>query len=402
MNVTATPPSARPFRNPATRRRWLRRSAIAGACLLGLWGVLWLGAPPLIRSQGEKIATNLLGRQVRIGEVKLHPWSLELELRDLSMAGAEPGSAPQVSIARAYVNAGAASIWRFAPVLDAIEIDQPVVRLAHLGDGKLDIDDIRARFPADPNKPDDGKQARLALYNIAITDGRFEFDNVPSGGKHVVSDLQLALPFISTLASQRQIRVTPHLAFALDGSRFDTQAHTLPFDDSRRTEAALRLAQLDLAPYLPYLPEGLPLHPSAGVLDADLRLRFDQSNAAALSIDGTVALSGVKAKDAQGQDALAFERLDVTLENTRPLERHIHLSQVALTKPDVLVTRDKGGRINLVPGAGGAPVKAKAATPAASAASAPEPDASEALPAASAPEPGASEAPPAALPAEAL
>ena len=36
--------------------------------------------------------------------------------------------------------------------------------------------------------------------------------------------LRSALPFISTLASQRQIRVTPHLAFALDGSRFDTQA----------------------------------------------------------------------------------------------------------------------------------------------------------------------------------
>ena len=110
MNATATPPSARPLQNPATRRRWLRRSAIAGACLLGLWGVLWLGAPPLIRSQGEKIATNLLGRQVRIGEVKLHPWSLELELRDVSMAAADASSAPQVSIARAYVDADMASI----------------------------------------------------------------------------------------------------------------------------------------------------------------------------------------------------------------------------------------------------------------------------------------------------
>ncbi|MBO7410741.1 MAG: DUF748 domain-containing protein, partial [Ottowia sp.] len=377
MNATATPPSARPPQNPAPRRRWLRRTAIASACVLGLWGVLWLGAPPLIRSQGEKIATNLLGRQVRIGEVKLHPWSLELELRDLSMAGAEPGSAPQLSIARAYVDADMSSLWRLAPVLDAIEIDQPVVRLAHLGEGKLDIADIIARFPPDPNNPDDdGGQARLALYNIAITDGRFEFENVPSGGKHIVSDLQLALPFISTLASQRQIRVTPRLSFALDGSRFDTQAHALPFDDSRHTEAALRLAQLDLAPYLPYLPDGLPVRPVAGIADADLRLRFDQSGATpALSIDGTLALSGVKVKDVQEQDAIALERLDVTLQDTRPLERHIHLSQVALTKPDVLLARDARGRINLA-ATGAAPAKAKA-KPAAPAASA----ASEALPA---------------------
>ena len=86
---------------PSVPRRWLRRTAIASASALALLGALTLGAPPLIRWQSEKIASELLGRHVRIGAVQLRPWSLEFELRDVEMAAAEPGSAAQLSVARA-------------------------------------------------------------------------------------------------------------------------------------------------------------------------------------------------------------------------------------------------------------------------------------------------------------
>ena len=350
---------------PSVPRRWLRRTAIASASALALLGALTLGAPPLIRWQGEKIASELLGRHVRIGAVQLRPWSLEFELRDVEMAAAEPGSAPQLSVARAYVNAGAASLWRLAPVLDAIEVEQPVVRLAHLGEGRLDIADILARFPADPDKPkeDDGKLFPFALYNIALTGGRFEFEDRATGSQHTISDMRLMLPFISTLAAERQVHVTPQLSFVLDGSRFDSQAHALPFDETRHTEAALRLAQLDLAPYLPYLPAGLPLQPTSGMADVDLRLRFEQSGATpALSVGGTLELTGVQAKDALGGDALAFERLHVAVaDDTRPLQGHIHLAHVALVAPDVLVVRDKDGRLNFMPAEGAPATHQKAA-----------------------------------------
>lgn len=42
--------------------------------------------------------------------------------------------------------------------------------------------------------------------------------------------MRLALPFISNLPSQRQIKVQPQLAFVANGSAFDSRAEALPFD----------------------------------------------------------------------------------------------------------------------------------------------------------------------------
>lgn len=350
------PSSSPPASPPAAprRRRWLRRTLYAAGALLALWGAAWLGGPPLLKWQGEKIASEQLGRAVHIGQVDFKPWSLELTVSDLRIDGAQPGDAPQLSIKRAYVDAALQSLLRLAPVIDALQIDAPALRLTHLGEGRYDIDDIRAhlavRAAARPPAPADAEPARFALYNIALTGGQLHFDDRPAGQVHSVSDLRLALPFISNLPSQRQVKVRPQLAFSLDGSAFDSQAQALPFDASRETDAVLRLQKLDLAPWLPYLPPDLPLRPTAGVADAELRLRFDEaSGRPALRTSGALTLHNLRAQDAQGRQALAFTRLHLPLLESRPLERDLHLGAVTLDAPQLQVQRQANGQLNLLP-----------------------------------------------------
>src|SRR5256885_10781551 len=84
------------------KHRWLRRLAIALVAFLLLWLLLWALVPVVAKSQLEKQASAKLGRQVRVGAVEFRPWSLELTLRDLSIArsqaeGAAPESVPSRS-----------------------------------------------------------------------------------------------------------------------------------------------------------------------------------------------------------------------------------------------------------------------------------------------------------------
>ena len=62
-----TPPAAAPPARRAGWRRWGRRLLWAVGALLLLWGLLWLAVPPLLKWQGQKIASEQLGRPVRIG-----------------------------------------------------------------------------------------------------------------------------------------------------------------------------------------------------------------------------------------------------------------------------------------------------------------------------------------------
>jgi len=343
------------------RRRWVRGLAWTLAALLVLSGAAWLGAPPLIKWQGQKIATEKLGRPVRIGTVRLNPWSLGLTLRDVSVGGAQPADPPQFAAKRLHARLELQSLLRLAPVVGAIQADDPALRLRHLGNGHYDVDDVLARLASGPTPPPDEKPTRYALHNIAVQGGRITFIDDPAGRTHEVRDLRLALPFISNLPSQHKIHVTPHLSFTVDGSRFDSSAQVLPFDASRRTQARLRLERFDLAPYLAYQPANLPVRLAAGTLDADLRLTFEETPRPSLKVTGTLNLSGAKLNDAAGAPALTFERLAVEANDVRPLEHAVHLSSVELSAPRVQASRDAQGRINWVPAAKATPKPAATA-----------------------------------------
>ncbi|HNK20184.1 MAG TPA: hypothetical protein PLG92_17600, partial [Piscinibacter sp.] len=85
----------------------LRRLAIAFAALLLFWAIAWLAVPPLLKSQAQQRLGALLGRSVSIGAVEFRPWSLELTLRDVAVAGPEGAATPLLRWSRAYVNADA-------------------------------------------------------------------------------------------------------------------------------------------------------------------------------------------------------------------------------------------------------------------------------------------------------
>ena len=291
------------------------------------------------------------------------PWTLELTLRDLAIAKAD-GSADQLHIERVYIDGELQSLLRLAPVVDAIQVDNPRVSLTHEGGGRYDIQDIIDRLAATPADPT-SQPARFALYNLALNGGSVDFVDSTVGRTHEVRDLQVSVPFLSNLDSQREVKVLPRLAFALNGSAFDSAAEGTPFAEGRKTDGTIRLTGFDLAPYLGYLPANLPVKLQAATVDANIRVAFAQvpstapaAQANSVKLTGDLQVSGLKAADAQGKPLLAFDSLKLGLDDVRPLEQVVRLSSVELTAPQLNVQRDAQGRLNLVAsGASGAPAK---------------------------------------------
>ena len=357
--------------------RWHRRAAWALVGLLLFWALAYALVPLVLKSQLEKVVSEKLGRQFTVGAVDFRPWSLELTLRDLAIAKAasppapaagpassllSPG-APQLKIARLYIDAEMQSLLRFAPVADAIEVDGLVLSLAHLGQGRYDIDDILARLKPPPDEPA-SRPLRFALYNLVLSDGQLDFADLPAGRTHAVRDLRLSVPFLSNLRSQREVKTSPHLAFKLNGSRFDTAAVGTPFAQTHKTDATLALRGLDLRPYLAYWPEGLPFRLDSAVLHADLKLAFEQTPATVMRLSGTATAEQVRLRETQAghRELLAFDRLEVGLDDIRPLERSVKLSSVTLTAPTLNVSRDRTGRLNLLPPGDAVAIKSGAAS----------------------------------------
>jgi hypothetical protein len=334
-----------PFSIPV---QWQRRGRWFLGGLLVVWVLAWLAVPPLAKRLLEEKGSAALGRTLTIGAVDFHPWSLELTVHDLAIATAD-GSAKQFTIARLYLDGELESVLRLAPVVDAITVDAPTLHLAHLGDGHYDVDDILATLDRASASTPASAPLPFALYNLTINGGAVDFtDHLPTGERHhTLRALHLAVPFLSTLASKRDVKVQPRLAFELNGSHFDTATEGAPFAQTRKGDAAIKITQLDLAPYLPYLPSSLPVRLQGAVVDADVHLGFEQAAQSKLTLKGTVKVSGLALADAAGQPLLGVETIAAVLADMRPLERIVHLASLDITAPKLQATRNRAGRINL-------------------------------------------------------
>lgn len=356
-----------------TQKRAVRWAAGLTLAALVLVGVAWLAVPPIVKSQLESRGSALLGRELRVGTVSFEPWALAITLNGLTVAAAPGGAAgaPQFEVARLHVDADLRSLWRLAPVIEAIEIDAPRLRVARTGAGTYDFDDIVTRLkPAQPASPD-AEPARFALFNVRISDGEIDFDDRPVQRRHTLRALQLALPFLSNLPDHVDVKVEPRLALQLDGTAFDLHGRSVPFAQDRATELELKFADFKLGPLWAYAPGSFPLRPEGGVLGADLALKFAQpaGQTPRLAVSGTLTLRDIAVRNLQAQPMLAWKSFAVQLSDVRPLERVVALGTMRLEGFEADVRRDAAGGLEWA-ALGGARA-APAASPASASASAP-------------------------------
>ena len=353
--------------------KWMRRAAWAVAALGVLWVVTWLAVPPLVRWQAPPRLSAILGRDVTLGAVDFHPWSLEIVVHDLAVGpapGAGAGAPPLLRVARVRANVALSSIVRRAPVIEAIDIDQARIALARTAPGHYDIDDLIRRFTPKPDAAP-SEPARFALYNLQVRDLGLRFDDRPEGHVHVVEALDLTLPFLSNLPANVDVTVQPRLAFRLNGAKFDSAARATPFAATDHATLDLSLADLDVRPYLGYLPDSLPVRLAGGALSADLSLAFTQAagKAPSVALKGWVSARDAVLNNASGAPLLAWKQARVGLADVQPLARKLALATIRLDGVQWHLDRDADGSVDVL--RGGTAAAARAA-PAASAASAPD------------------------------
>lgn len=330
---------------PRVRRIALR--TVGG--LVALFVVAWLGVPPLAKSLAQDRLGTLLGRQVSMQAVHFNPLLWRLSVDDLVVAGAQPGQAPQMSLGHLELDVSAGSLWRRAPVVEALRVERPRLRLARVSAGHYDIDDILARLQTGQPPSADATPVRFALYNLQVTDGQLDLNDQPVQRQHQVRALNLGLPFLSNLDLQAvQIKVEPRLAFQLDGTSFDTGAQATPFAADRAGSFSLRTGELNLADWLPYLPASLPVQARQGRLSLDLQMQFAAPAKAAprVQLTGKAQLRALQLTDRAGEELARLDSLQLGLTSLDPLRRQASVDRLVMDGLQLHLARDARGALN--------------------------------------------------------
>ena len=330
-----------------TMSQKLVRTGLVIAAAVGLvWGGMRWGLPAVLVQQVQQQGSAILGRDVTVREIEVSPWSLTLTLHGVAVAGAS-AQWPAVSVERAVVNVSAASLLRWGLVLDALELKQPIVRVAQDAQGHWDFEDVIAHFQngGANAEPDEGLP-RLVLNKLQILDGQLEWWDHKAGVHHVMEGLQAQLPWMSTLASQRERQLSAELSVRWNGSDIALHVQGTPFDAARNMQAQLRMQGVDLASYAAYVPQTLPIRVEQGQLDAALAVRLGvQDGQFLLQLQGSrLAISALQLSDSEGAGLAGWQQLELELGDTRPLEHQVHIAKMALAQPYGYLHRHADGR----------------------------------------------------------
>lgn len=354
-----------------TRGRRVLLCAIGGLAVLLL--LAWLVLPHWLHRVAQEQATATLGREVRIDALRFNPLTLTLRIDGLQIAGPTPEAAPLLRLAHMAIDADIRSIFRLAPVIQAVDVQGLDLRMARLADGRYDVDDLIERLRPQQAPSTDESPARFALYNLSLSGGTLRFDDRPKGKVHELRALTLGVPFLSNLDDAVDVHVEPRLAFDLDGTHVDTGAQAKPFTPDRAGLLTLRTGEIDLSDWQAYLPAALPLRPRAGrlVLDLSLQFKAPATGLAELVIKGGLQAKAVRLVDAVDAPLADLGSLGIQLDELQPLRRRAAVRSIVLDGVTLDAARDAQARVNWLQALGVGQV-----APAAGTASAPAPAAS--------------------------
>jgi len=325
-----------------------RKYAVRVALALLVIGVLgFLVLPPLVKSTLVEKLSAALHRPVSVDSISINPYTLSVQVAGLAIQ--EMGGGERVAgFESLYFNVEAVSLFRGGPVISELTLLGPTVKVIRLADGRLNFSDLIDEFLAKPGSND--PTPLFSFNNIQISGGRLEFDDRALNEKHLISEIKIALPFISSLPHATEIFVEPAFSASIDGSPLVVEGKSKPFTHSLDSELAFDLHDVKLASYVDYAPLRLPIQVVSGALDSDLKLRFSRQdgNRATLNLVGNVVIKDLVVQDTLGAPLLSLKRLDVLLGSVDPLNRRFVIERVSVVSPEIYGRVGRQGTINWV------------------------------------------------------
>ncbi|GJL72948.1 MAG: hypothetical protein NMNS01_21470 [Nitrosomonas sp.] len=263
--------------------------------LLGLLAYFWL--PGFAKSRIEAILSDTLHRPVTIQSIDFHLYSLELTVHEFRVG--EKSSRADAdetffSFEKLYVDLGfIESVTHRAPVVSAITLQTPTLRLVRDGENQFNISDLVTEFSQPSDDDDDAEtETKFSVSNIVIEGGYFELIDQFKQSHQKISDFDLGIPFVANFESKQTSWVEPYLSAMVNGSPFLLDGMARPFADKREATLELKLKDIDLTSIDEYSPIPTGIHLVSGYFDSDLQITFSQivDEAPAIVISGETAL----------------------------------------------------------------------------------------------------------------
>jgi len=323
---------------------------ILGAIIL-LYTLVGFFIVPVI---AKKVLTNSLSkaldREVVIEKVAVNPFTLTAGIEVITIKG--KNNDVLFSTQKIFTNVSWSSLFTFTGVVSEILLENPYVNIIRNKDGTYNFSDLIKPEEKDNetlNKEDNDNQLpKFVLKNTIIKGGKIQVVDQAANVTHLVNDVTLSLPFLSSKMKNRYEKTLMDIGFVLNQAAVDIHVESTPFAEDLSTQIDVKTADIDLIHYLSYLvlPETLQIKG----LDLSLDVHGDyrqNSKDPLFVLKGQVNLLNVDIKG-DDKDILKIPSLKLDINPSNVIAGHMDLSTLLIAKPEINLSRDKEGYLDVL------------------------------------------------------
>lgn len=326
-------------------------AAIVATALYAAAG--YVAVPTIVKSSLDSFGKQL-GRSVSVSKVAFNPWTWEFTLEGLKVAG-KNNNPPLLSLDRLFVNASAKTLVEFAPIIDEVTVDglNSVVALDDEDIRKLvnGTGDSSSGTSKEQKTAGSGNLPSFAVYNISVKNSSLQVLDRARAIDQSITEFNLELPFVSTLANSKSSLVTPSLSMKLNGTPIYATGSTQPFGSTLSARLNLKVSNLDLAPVFKLVPDlNTPtLTLENGRLSTEINVVFRNAtggNPGKMLVSGSMSvsdLSAVQQISNRVQPLASFKKASLQLTELDLLDHQAHVGSIVIQDPKVNVVNSASG-----------------------------------------------------------
>jgi hypothetical protein len=325
---------------PKTRARTLLLFALVGAALAAVYALAgFLLVPWLAERELPRFAEEQLHHRARIGEVRLNPFTLRLQLREFALETRD--GKPVLGFADAVADIEWHSLLRRAWVLDEVRLVDPALHVEIAKDGRLNL----AALLPETGGAVAAQPARFAIGRLSVVNGSIDFADQRQGYRNRAERLSIELSSLSTLDAEKGPYVLTGQTPGGATLQWKGEASLTPL----AATGTLAVGNAALAELMPYVNDFTTARVAAGRADLELpyqltlsggKPQFSLKGAKLRLHDLSVAGSGEKALLARfGAIALGGIDFDWGAQQVKVKTVHVGDSSVSGAKDKVLLAR---------------------------------------------------------------
>ena len=141
------------------------------AALIGLYALLGFKvAPGFVRNKAVEYVRAEYGRELSLGEIRIHPFKLQFEARDIAFPDAD--GERMLGLDRLFADFELSSLWKRAFYFREVDLDAPYVRAMIRPGGAMNLADLapKASAPAEDDEP-----PTVWIADLEVADGAADF-----------------------------------------------------------------------------------------------------------------------------------------------------------------------------------------------------------------------------------